>query len=96
MVRGRSLPRNVEAPPALPITSAEPTSAVPSWINSGGASASPLLKRAQLNGASMAAKEEVNKVKLKIIQIIICYECFAWLPLKTSLLYFYFFLYKIR
>ncbi len=62
MVRGRSLPRNVEAPPALPITTAEPTSAVPSWISSGGASASPLLKRAQLNGASMAAKEEVNKV----------------------------------
>ena len=58
-MRGRSLPRNVEAPPALPISSAEPAAAVPSWINSG-ATASPLLKRAQLNGATMAAKEEVN------------------------------------
>ena len=90
--RGRSLPRNIEAPPAsstplsaagVPASSwgaagsaASPSwgaagsaaipwaasgSAASPWVVGGGVSASPLLKKAQINVASRAAKEEVKK-----------------------------------
>ena len=79
--RGRSLPRNIEAPPAsstplsaagVPASSwgaagiaaspwAASGSAASPWVVGGGVSASPLLKKAQINVASRAAKEEVKK-----------------------------------